>query len=170
MRVAAVLAAALATAGVAGPGAARLAVPVVRQAPERCGPAALVMVMRFYGADSATAAEADRAYDPVLRGSLITDLAAAARRAGFAAEVTEMPEDSLRALVARGIPPILLYGRGVGPLTVRHYGVLVGWDPGRGRYAVNDGGPATRTMARADLMGRWRAAGSLALVLRRSAP
>ena len=81
----AVLALAIATAGTAAPAAVRLAVPVVRQAPERCGPAALAMVMRFHGADSAALAEADRAYDPVLRGALITDLAAAARRAGFTA-------------------------------------------------------------------------------------
>ena len=143
----------------------RLPVPVVRQAPERCGPAALAMVMRYYGADSTAIAEADRAYDPVLRGSLITDLAGAARRAGFTASVTELPEDSLRALLARGIPPILLYRRGTGVLSVGHYGVLVGVDPGRGRYAVNDGGNTTRTVGRDDLMRRWRAAGSLALVM-----
>jgi len=170
MTHAAVLAAVLAAAGIAGPALVRLPVPVVRQARERCGPAALAMVMRFYGADSAALAEADRAYDPILKGSLITDLAGAARRAGFAAVVAEVPEDSVRALIERGVPPILLYQRGVGPLTVGHYGVLVGWDAARGRYAINDGGPATRTMARADLMRRWHAAGSLALVLSRPFP
>jgi ABC-type bacteriocin/lantibiotic exporter with double-glycine peptidase domain len=155
----------LATAGTATPAAIRLAVPVVRQAPERCGPAALVMVMRFQGADSTALAEAERAYDPVLRGALITDLAAAARRAGFTAVVAALPEDSLIALLQRGLPPILLYQRGRRPLTKGHYGVLVGWDPGRGRYALNDGSAATRAMERAELMRRWHAAGSLALLL-----
>lgn len=170
MTHAAILATVLAAAGIVGPALVRIPVPVVRQARERCGPAALAMVMRFYGADSAALAEADRAYDPVLNGSLITDLAGAARRAGFTAVVAEMPEDSVRALLERGVPPILLYRRGVGPLTVGHYGVLVGWDAARGRYAVNDGGPATRTMTRADLLRRWRAAGSLTLVLGRTPP
>ncbi|MEK7330871.1 MAG: cysteine peptidase family C39 domain-containing protein [Candidatus Eisenbacteria bacterium] len=166
----AVLALALAMAGTAAPAAVRLAVPVVRQAPERCGPAALAMVMRFQGADSAALAEAERAYDPVLRGALITDLAAAARRAGFTAVVAEVSEDSLVALLERGVAPILLYRRGAGPLTVGHYGVLVGWDPGRRHYALNDGGAATRTIARADLMRRWHAAGSLALLLGPAVP
>jgi ABC-type bacteriocin/lantibiotic exporter with double-glycine peptidase domain len=159
------LALALVTFGAPASGAVRLAVPVVRQAPERCGPAALTMVMRFHGADSAALAEVDRAYDPALRGALITDLAAAARRAHFTAEVAEVSEDSLVALLARGVPPILLYQRGARPLTVSHYGVLVGWDPARERYAVNDGGATTRMIARQDLMRRWHAAGSLALVL-----
>jgi len=165
VRAVAVLAAGLAASGAGAPTTIRLPVPVIRQTPERCGPAALAMVLRFYGADSAALAEAERAYDPVLKGSLITDLAAAARRGGWNAVVAEAPEDSLRAWLARGVPPILLYRRGISALSVGHYGVVVGWDAGRQRYAVNDGGAETRTVARHDLMRRWRAAGSLALIL-----
>jgi hypothetical protein len=67
--VAAALAATTATAAHATPPAAtvRLPVPLIRQAPERCGPAALAMVLRYYGADSTALAETERAYDPVLR-------------------------------------------------------------------------------------------------------
>jgi ABC-type bacteriocin/lantibiotic exporter with double-glycine peptidase domain len=162
---AAVLAASLFAAGPPATGTAELPVPVIRQAPERCGQAALAMVLRYYGADSSVA-EAERAYDRALRGSLITDLAAAARRAGFEARVAELGEDSLRLLIAARVPPVLLVRRGAGPLTVGHYGVVIGWDPDRERYAVNDGGPATRHLARADLMRRWRGAGSLALIVR----
>jgi len=154
----------------AAPAPDRLPVPVIRQAPERCGPAALAMVLRFYGADSAALAEAGRAYDPVLRGSLITDLAAAARRAGFSASVRQVPEESLRVLLDARVPPVLLYRRGVGVISVGHYGVVVGWDAGRQRYAVNDGSGATRTFSRADLMRRWHAAGALALVVRPPGP
>lgn len=166
----AALAVALIAAGAVQAGPIRLAVPVVRQAPERCGPAALAMVMRYYGAGPAALAEAEHAYDPALKGSLITDLAAAARRAGFSASVAELPEDSLRALLERGVPPILLYRRGTAPLTVGHFGVLVGWDPGRLRYAVNDGGRAPRTIARDDLVRRWRTAGALVLLVRPPSP
>jgi ABC-type bacteriocin/lantibiotic exporter with double-glycine peptidase domain len=165
---AAALAAALAVAATSAP--VRLPVPVIRQTPERCGPAALAMVLRFYGADSTAVAEADKAYDPVLKGSLITDLAAAARRAGYTARVAELPEDSLRVLLESRVPPVLLYRRGIGMVSVGHYGVMVGWDPATGRYALNDGGPATRTVSRDDLMRRWRAAGALALVVRPAEP
>jgi hypothetical protein len=146
--------------------ATALAVPVLRQAPERCGPAALEMVMRFYGADSA-GPWARRAYDPVLRGALITDLEAAARRGGLRAAVERPGEDSLRALLGAGVPPVLLYDRGMGPLVRRHYAVLVGWDPARGEYLLLDGGARPRRIGRGELMRRWRAAGGEALVVRR---
>ncbi len=148
-------------------GAVHLPVPIVRQRPERCGPASLEMVLRYYGGDSAAVAGAQRAYDPVLRGALITELANAATRAGFAAAVERLDEDSLHSLLAAGVPPILLYARGIGPVTRRHYGVLVGWDPDRQRYGVNDGGNATRWVGRGLLMRTWRAAGGQALVVRR---
>lgn len=160
---------ALLLASVAGaPGAVRLDVPVIRQAPERCGPAALGMVLRYYGAGADAVAEADRAYDPVLRGSLITDLAACARRAGFAAEVVTLAPDSLVACLDRGVPPILLVRNGVGPLTLPHYAVVIGWDPARRRYAVNDGGPATRDLGIEDLARRWRGGDFRALLVRRA--
>jgi hypothetical protein len=167
VRVAALLGALAAFAGSEPGDAVRLPVPLLRQAPERCGPAALGMVLSFYGAPQAALGGADRAYDPVLKGALITTLAASARAAGYEAAVETVAEDSLIALLRLGVPPVLLYDRGVGPMTRRHYGVLVGWDPLRRQYALNDGGPSTRWLRRDDLMRRWRAAGGLALVVRR---
>jgi ABC-type bacteriocin/lantibiotic exporter with double-glycine peptidase domain len=143
-----------------------LVVPVVRQAPERCGQAALEMVLRFYGADAGSLHEGDRAYDRVLRGSLITDLAAAARRAGYDAEIATLTPDSLIALLAAGVPPIVLYQNGRGPLTVPHFGVVRGWDPAREVFTLNDGGAVPRVVRRDDLAKRWRTAGSQALIVR----
>lgn len=164
------LALALAAPGAAVPGAVRLDVPVIRQAPERCGPAALRMVLAYYDADSAALAAADRAYDPVLRGSLITDLAAAARRSGYAAQVEEPSDSTLAALLVSGVPPILLGSSGFGPIARGHYLVVVGFEPRRDAWLVNDGGSATRRIGRRDLLRRWRAAGGQALVVRPPAP
>jgi ABC-type bacteriocin/lantibiotic exporter with double-glycine peptidase domain len=147
-----------------------LDVPVVRQAPERCGQAALEMVLRFYGADSTALAEPARAYDPVLHGTLITDLAAAARRAGYDATLTSFGTDSLVALLAAGVPPIVLYQNGPPPLTVAHYGVVTGWDAAHDAFVLNDGGSRPRTMKRGLLEKRWRTAGSQVLVIRRRSP
>lgn len=152
------------------PGAVRLDVPVVRQAPERCGPAALAMVLRYYGAAGAALREAEAAYDPALRGALVTDVAAAARRAGYSAAVETPEAAALEALLRADTPPILLYQRGIGPLGPQHYGVLVGWDPARGRYTVHDGGARPRHLRRDDLLRRWRAAGGRAVVVRRPDP
>ena len=144
-----------------------LDVPLVQQARERCGQAALEMVLRYYGADGTAVREADRAYDPVLRGSLITDLAAAAERAGYEASVAALTPDSLIDLLAAGVPPILLYQRGSGPITMRHYGVVTSWDPGRHAFTLNDGGAKPRSAHHDDLAKRWRTAGSQALIVRK---
>jgi len=131
----------------AGSGTAvRLDVPVVRQSPERCGPAALRMVLAFYGADAAALAAADSAYDPTLRGSLVTDLADRARRVGFPARITTGGRDSLIAWLERGTPPIVLYARGIGPVSRAHYGVIVGWDPA-GRFVLHDGSSRPHTVS-----------------------
>lgn len=147
-----------------------LDVPIVVQARERCGQAALEMVLRYYGADSTALRETERAYDPVLRGSLITDLAAAARRAGYEATIATLTTDSLVALLAAGVPPVVLYQSGRAPLTVAHFGVVTGWDPERGAFTLNEGRSRPRVVSRDALAKRWRTAGSQALVLRRRSP
>ena len=147
--------------------AIRLPVPVIAQAPERCGPAALAMVLRFHGAPDSAVAEAGRAYSAALRGALISDLARAAERAGFAARAAALTEDSLLVMLRDSIPPILHYRIGPAPATRGHYGVLIGWDPAHREYLVNDGGAKTARYGRDDLMRRWRAADSLALIVRR---
>jgi ABC-type bacteriocin/lantibiotic exporter with double-glycine peptidase domain len=147
-----------------------LEVPTVVQVPERCGQAALEMVLRYYGVGSAALHEADLAYDPALRGSLITDLAAAARRAGCEATIATLTPDSLIALLAAGVPPIVLYQNGRAPLTVAHFGVVTGWDPTRGAFTLNDGGVRPRVVGREALAKRWRTAGSQALIVRRRSP
>lgn len=145
----------------------RLAVPVLQQAPERCGPTALEMVLRFYGADS-SAAIAASAYDPVLHGALITDLASAARRAGFQATVDALDDTALIALLLEGVPPIVLYQNGTGPVTLPHYAVVTGWDPRTRAFLLNDGTTRQRTMSRARLVARWKTAGRQALIVRRA--
>lgn len=147
-----------------------LEVPVIAQARQRCGPAALQMVLGYYGADAAALGEAERAFDPVLRGTLITELASAARRAGFDAQVVSLTPDSLVALLDEGVPAILLYQNGRPPFTKRHYGVVTGWDPERERFMLNDGRERPVGQGRAELLRRWRPSGSQALVVRPRQP
>ena len=160
--IAAVLLATALTAGAAGP---RLDVPLIRQTPERCGPAALEMVMRYYGSGDPAVAEAKTAYSASLHGTLVTDLAAAARRAGFESRIARLETDSLVALLESGIPPIVLYQNGPGPVTVPHYAVVTAWNPAQARFTLNDGTERPRQMARGDLDRRWKRAGAQALIV-----
>jgi len=155
----------LLTLAVAGPQPIRLAVPIVEQTPERCGPAALGMVLRYYGAPDSALARAESAYDPVLRGALITDLARAAEASGYAARVAAADADTLRALLEADTPPIVLYDVGFGPLRKQHFAVVVGWDPERRRFVLHDGRAKPREMKASEFLARWRKAGALALVV-----
>ena len=157
-------------AGVAGSAEPRLDVPIVRQSPQHCGPAALEMVLRHYGAGTAAIAEAKAAHHPALRGALITDLAAAARRAGYGARIARLEPDSLVALLECGIPPIVLYQNGRGPVTRPHYAVVTAWERDGDRFILHDGTARPRTIAREDLEKRWDRAGAQALIVVRGAP
>ena len=148
-------------------GATALDVPVIQQERERCGQAALVMVLRYYGANPAALREADAAYDPVLHGSLITDLASAARRAGYDATIATLTPDSLVALLHDGVPPIVLYQNGSGLFTVRHFGVVTGCDAAHARFTVHDGTASPCVKGRDELEKRWKTAGSQTLIVRR---
>lgn len=128
------------------------------------------MVLRYYGAAPAALREVDGAYDPVLRGSLITDLAGAARRAGYEAAVMTLTPDSLIDLLQSGVPAILLYQSGSGPVTFRHFGVVTGWDATRACFTLLDGTSRPRVTGREDLAKRWETAGSQALVVRQRVP
>lgn len=151
-------------------GPVQLPVPVIEQARQRCGPAALQMVMRYYGAGPEALFQARTAYDPVLRGSLITELASAARRAGFEAAVVPMTADSLVRLLRQGVPPILLYQNGRAPFTVRHYGVVTGWDDRKYSFTLNDGTAQPQVTRVSELVKRWAPAGSQALIIRPRQP
>lgn len=128
------------------------------------------MVMSYYGGGPEALFTARSAYDPVLRGSLITDLAIAARHAGFDAVVEALDPAALIALLQEGVPPIVLYQSGRAPFTVRHYGVVTGWDSAHEVFAIHDGTTHVRFTPMSDLLNRWTTAGSQALVVRKRRP
>lgn len=147
-----------------------LDVPIVEQPRERCGQAALAMVLRYYGADPAALREVDAVYDSVLHSSLITELAGAARRAGYPAAVATLTPDSLIELLNSGVPPILLYQDGRGSVTVGRYGVVTGWDGTHSSFILHDGSARPNVTPRDDLAKWWETAGSLALIVRQRSP
>jgi ABC-type bacteriocin/lantibiotic exporter with double-glycine peptidase domain len=96
--------------------AATLAVPFVPQQKDTCGPAALAMVLGFWGdpaSHDALARELDAAE---LRGVAGSRLADAARSRGMTAVAYAGDDAHLRAFVGRGRP------------------LVVAWDMGRGRF------------------------------------
>ena len=104
-------------------------VPFLPQEDDTCGPSSLAMVLGFLGQNVDTAEIIRETRTEGLKGTLITDLAGAARRRGFAAEVADLDLPRLRERISAGVPVILLVDLGVWSWSRPHYLVAYGWTP-----------------------------------------
>lgn len=114
-----------------GPSSGRVlaGVPFLPQEEESCGPSSLAMVLRFFGRDAQTGELIRETRTEGLRGTLITDLAAAARRRGVPAEVVSLDLARLREAIDSGVPVILLVDLGTWVFSRPHYLVVFGVSP-----------------------------------------
>ncbi len=119
-------------AAVPGPaGATRVlaGIPFLPQEEDTCGPSSLAMLLRFHGKDASTRELVEETRTAGLRGTLITDLAAAARRRGLPAEVTALDMPELRRRIVAGEPAVLLVDLGAWAWSRPHYMVAFGVTP-----------------------------------------
>jgi len=84
------------------------------------------MLLRFHGKEASVWELQEETRTKGLRGSLITDLAASARRRGVPAEVTSFDLSELRRRIVAGEPVILLVDLGVLLWSRPHYIVVYG--------------------------------------------
>jgi hypothetical protein len=87
------------------------------------------MLLRFHGKDASTRELVEETRTAGLRGTLITDLAAAARRRGLPAEVTALDMPGLRRRILAGEPAVLLVDLGAWAWSRPHYLVAFGVTP-----------------------------------------
>ena len=139
-------------------------VPFLPQEEDTCGPSSLAMVLRFLGGDVRTAELVRETRTQGLRGTLITDLADAARRRGFAAEIADLDLSRLREGISAGVPVILLVDLGTWVWSRPHYLVAYGWTP-QGVVA-HSGGEQGKRIPFSTLDAQWAKMGRLALVVR----
>ena len=139
-------------------GACRVAVPFVAQSPDRCGTAAVDMVLRFYGHDPDPEALDRAIHIPALAGSIPALLAAAARKEGFAAEARRSSEAELQRLLAAGQPPIVMLGP-AGETPQGHFVVATGYQPRTGALRVHSGSRADQWWSAQAWRPRWESAG-----------
>lgn len=112
----------------AGQGHLITTVPFVAQDAYQCGPAALAMVLRYWGA-AADAEEIGRTlYLPSAQGVLNLELEFEARRRGFRTQAFEGTLDRAKTELRRGRPVIVFQNLGRGPVSVPHFAVLLGFD------------------------------------------
>jgi len=101
-------------------------VPFLPQEEETCGPSSLAMLLRFHGKEATVRELIDETRTAGLRGTLITDLASAARKRGIGAEVVDLDLAGLRRRILAGEPVILLVDLGTWVWSRPHYLVAYG--------------------------------------------
>jgi ABC-type bacteriocin/lantibiotic exporter with double-glycine peptidase domain len=132
-------------------------VPFIAQDAYQCGPAALAMVLRYWGA----AAEPDEIGRtlvlPSARGVLNVELEFQARRRGFRTEAFDGTLERAKAELRRGRPLIVFQDLGRGPVSVPHFAVLLGFDDRAEVVVLHSGTTPYRLLSYAEFLRTWAA-------------
>lgn len=140
-------------------------VPFLPQEDDTCGPSSLAMVLGFLGKDVNTLEIVRETRTEGLKGTLITDLAGAARRRGFAAEIADLDLPRLRERIFAGVPVILLVDLGIWTWSRPHYLVAYGWTPEG--VVAHSGREQGKVIPFSTLDAQWAKMGRLAIVVQR---
>ena len=143
-------------------------VPFLPQEDDTCGPSSLAMVLRFLGQNVDTSEIVRETRTEGLKGTLITDLAGAARRRGFAAEVVDLDLPRLRERIVAGVPVILLVDLGIWTWSRPHYLVAYGWTPEG--VVAHSGRERGKVIPFSTLDAQWAKMGRLAITVRWPGP
>jgi ABC-type bacteriocin/lantibiotic exporter with double-glycine peptidase domain len=140
-------------------------VPFLPQEDDTCGPSSLAMVLRFLGQDVDTREIVRETRTGGLKGTLITDLAEAARRRGFAAEIADLDLPRLRERIVAGVPVVLLVDLGIWTWSRPHYLVAYGWIPEG--VVAHSGREKGKVIPFSTLDAQWAKMGRLAIIVSR---
>jgi ABC-type bacteriocin/lantibiotic exporter with double-glycine peptidase domain len=138
--------------------AIRLDVPFVAQPPDRCGTAAVEMILRYYGVTPDPAALDRAIHIPALAGSIPALLVEGSRRAGFAADSLVVAEEEIYRKLAAGSPLVVLLAP-AGDDPRGHFIVATGANPRTGALRVHSGNRANRWWPATSWRSRWEQAG-----------
>lgn len=142
-------------------------VPFFPQEPERCGPAALAMLMAFRGRPVPPDLIASEIYLPQLKGTLTVDLLIYPRTQGFESRILQGGFPSLLRELRQGNPVIVLLDVGLPLSALRHYAVVVGYDDETQSVIAHSGRRANILFPRELFEEQWRASGDWGLVVTR---
>jgi ABC-type bacteriocin/lantibiotic exporter with double-glycine peptidase domain len=149
----------------AGHGHLIAGVPFVPQDDFQCGPAALAMVLLYYGAAVSPAEIAREIYLPSVRGTLNLELEFYARRRGFATRAFEGTLDRVRDEIRGDRPLIVFQDLGVPGYAVPHFAVLIGFDDRAGVVVLHSGPAAHRVLSYQDFTRSWARRRSFTLLV-----
>lgn len=140
--------------------ATKLMVPVHFQEEHQCGPAALAMVLNFYGHDVQPQTLTPTVYLPALQGTTPQLLAEVARHYGFEAAIEAGDKEHLEQWLLEGIPPIVFLGNRD---TYGHFVVVTGLSARRIR--MHNGQQQDTWMKQTQFLDQWRHGRNTALLI-----
>lgn len=141
--------------------------PFFPQAEYQCGPAALATVLGYSGVPVQPEQLVPRVLLPARRGSLQTELVAAARSHGVVPYRIIPRLAALLSELSAGRPVLVLQNLGLSGLPVWHYAVVVGYQPERRLLLLRSGTERRLEMTLDDFLPTWRRADNWGLVLLR---
>ncbi|RRQ21725.1 PA2778 family cysteine peptidase [Thiohalobacter thiocyanaticus] len=131
----------------------------------QCGPAALATVLNAAGVEIMPEALTPDVYLPGRRGSLQTELIAAARQHGRVPyQLTPEVEALIRQLQA-GHPVLVLQNLSIAALPRWHYAVVIGYSSSNDQFILRSGTERRKRMDRNLFLRTWRRADHWALVV-----
>ena len=139
----------------AGHGQLITGVPFIAQEAFQCGPAALAMVLQYYGARVDQDEIAREIYLPSIRGTLNLDLEFYARRRGFQARAFQGTLARARDELRRGRPLIVFQDLGFAAYPVPHFAVLLGYDDRAGVVVLHSGTNPYRVVSYTEFEASW---------------
>lgn len=146
------------------PGAYVPGVPFVRQAHNRCGPAALASIAAFYKLPLTQEQIARETFLPSISGTLTIDMQAFAHAQGLWCHSGSGEARDVRVWLDRGLPVVALIRLGALHGRKLHYVVLTGYHAGRDCFIAHTGYLPNRPMAGKDFEHQFRSAGGWFLV------
>ncbi len=144
--------------------AAVAGVPAPRQAEDHCGPAALSALLTWAGRPETPESLVPLVYLPGRSGTLAVDLAREVRARGLLAYPVAPLLPALLAEVAAGNPALVLEQRGLDVAPFWHFGVLTGYDLGRGTVVLHAGAGVPEEVAVDTFRRTWARAEGWALL------
>lgn len=143
-------------------------VPFLPPEEDSCGPSSLAMLLLHHGIPAPVRDLVRETRTTGLRGTLATDLAAAARRRGLDASVESLSLDGLKAEIAAGRPVVLLVDLGGWIVSRPHYVLAYGYT--EEGVVAHSGSREGALIPYAEFRRQWDRAGRLAVVARRRGP
>ena len=140
-------------------------VSFIAQKGHRCGPAALAMVLNYWGKKISQEQLAKNLYLPNLRGTLTFDLESYPRKFGFWTYSDHGNLPDLKEKLNNDVPVIVLLGTGPFFYRVYHYALVVGYWDEEGVVVMHSGKEKDCLMRNDIFLKKWKTSACWALVV-----